>query len=94
MARDLARFCLKSSNTSSDRLGIRNTLVVVLDPVRSLFLVGTTQFADQNDSFRVIVRLEDLQRVYEIGTSNDITTHANAQTLPKAGSCERPYRLV
>jgi hypothetical protein len=37
---------------------------------------------------------KDLQRVNKVGTSQHITTHADAKTLPEASSCCRRNSLV
>jgi len=71
-----------ASNESNDWLVVR---VVGLDVFGGILFHGTTDFTDQNDTFSLGVRKEDLDDIEMLSTRERVSSDSNGQGLTKTG---------
>lgn len=72
-----------TSDEGDNRLGVGRSLVVLLEVGSGLLLHGTTNFADEDDTFRTGVGKEDLDNVDVLGTGEGVTANTNGEGLTK-----------
>lgn len=72
-----------TSDEGDNRLGVGRSLVVLLEVGSGLLLHGTTNFADEDDTFRTGVGKENLDNVDVLGTGEGVTANTNGEGLTK-----------
>ena len=80
-----------SSNKSNNGLGHRASLIVLLQKLRGLFFAGTADLANENDTLRLGVVEEDLERLSVCRPRERVTTDAYHERLPEThcgGLCD------
>ena len=79
---------------ASYSLWILGPSVIVLDPLGSFFFGTSAYLTYYDNAFGLRIRFKGDQAFYQIRTSYDIATHANAQTLAQASTGDRCDCLV